>query len=317
MKILTNEQIRANLNIPTVISQIEKGFVAYSKGETTIPPVGHLPFRTGDCHIKYGHITSDPFFVIKIATGFNTNRAKGLPTCNGMMIIMDATTGLPVALLQDEGMLTDIRTAIAGFIAAKYLGPDHIEQIGIIGSGGQARLQLEYLTHLTDCRKVKVWNRNPETANAFAMEMKARGFDVELAEDVETLVRQCNLIVTTTPSNTPLIQADWIQMGTHITAVGADAPGKQEIDENIVKMADIVSVDSYSQCMDHGEIAKAFANGLVKREELIELGEIIGNGVKARTDERQITLADLTGVAVQDIKIALSVYESYMHQSKE
>ena len=122
MEILTKEQIRANLDIQTAISQIEKGFVAYSIGKATIPPVGYLPFRTGDCHIKYGHITSDPFFVIKIATGFNKNRAKGLPACNGMMIIMEANTGVPLALSQDEGMLTDIRTAIAGFIAAKYFG---------------------------------------------------------------------------------------------------------------------------------------------------------------------------------------------------
>lgn len=316
MKILTKKQIQANLDIPTAISQIEKGFVAYSRGEATIPPVGHLPFQTGDCHIKYGHITSDPFFVIKIATGFNTNRAKGLPTSNGMMIIMDAITGFPIALLQDEGLLTDVRTAIAGFVAAKYLGPDHVEKIGIIGSGGQARLQLEYLTHLTNCRTVKIWNRNSETAKAFATEMLGQGFHVELTKDVETLVRQCNLIVTTTPSNTPLIKADWIQMGTHITAVGADAPGKQEIDEKIVEMADIVSVDSYSQCMDHGEIAVAYAKGLVTREGLIELGEIIDKGMRARTNNQQITLSDLTGVAVQDIKITLSVYKSYMNQSK-
>jgi ornithine cyclodeaminase len=214
-------------------------------------------------------------------------------------------------------MLTDIRTAIAGLISAKYLGPDHVENIGIIGSGGQARLQLEYLTHATNCRTVKVWNRNAETAKAFAVEMGKQGFDVALAGNVEDLVKKCNLIVTTTPSSTPLIRAEWIQKGTHITAVGADAPGKQEIDEKIVKLADIVSVDSYSQCKDHGEIAAAFAQGLVNHEGLIELGKIIDNGVKARTDNQQITLTDLTGVAVQDIKIALCVYKSYMNQSKQ
>lgn len=106
MKILTLDQIRANLSIETAISQIEKGFMDYSKGQAIVPPVGHLPFKDGDCHIKYGHITSDPYFVIKIATGFKMNRAKGLATSNGMMILMDAETGFPVALLQDEGMLS-------------------------------------------------------------------------------------------------------------------------------------------------------------------------------------------------------------------
>ena len=315
MEILNKEQIRANLDIQTAISQIEKGFVAYSKGEAAVPSVGHLPFDTGDCHIKYGHIPSDPYFVIKIATGFNTNRAKGLPTSNGMMIIMDAATGFPTALLQDEGMLTDIRTAMAGFIAAKYLGPDHVEQIGIIGSGCQARLQLEYLTYATNCRSVEIWSRTPETAKTFAMEMISRGFHAAVTGDVETLVRECNLIVTATSSKTPLIQSEWIQKGTHITAVGADAPGKQEIDEKIVEIADIICVDSYSQCMDHGEIATAAAKGRVKRDRLTELGEIIAGGAKARTDNRQITLADLTGVAVQDIKIALCVYNAFINQS--
>lgn len=206
---------------------------------------------------------------------------------------------------------------MAGFIAAKYLGPDHVKKIGILGSGGQARLQLEYLSHATDCRDVLVWNRNIETAKAFAMEMSEKGYHVVLAADVETLTRQCNLIVTTTPSTTPLIRAEWIQKGTHITAVGADAPGKQELDERIVELADIRAVDSYSQCMDHGEIAMACANGLVGREGLIELGEIIAKGVKARTEDCQITLADLTGVAVQDIKISLAVFESYTKKSNQ
>lgn len=315
MVILTKEQILENLNIDSAITQIEEGFVAYSKGEASVPPVGHLSFDAGDCHIKYGHILSDPYFVIKIATGFNTNRAKGLASCNGMMIIMDANTGFPVALLQDEGLLTDIRTAIAGLIAAKYLGPERVEKIGIIGCGGQARFQLEYLTHITDCRRVMVWNRNSDSVKPFSVEMEQLGFRVEAVKDLKTLTRECNLIVTTTPSTAPLIKPEWIRKGTHITAVGADAPGKQELDEKIVELADISAVDSCSQCIDHGEVAQAFAKGLVSCENLIELGEIIRTGVKARTDEQQITLADLTGVAVQDIKIALSVYESYINQS--
>ncbi|MCG8619238.1 MAG: hypothetical protein MI802_23700 [Desulfobacterales bacterium] len=314
MKILSLDEIMAHLDIKTAISEIEKGFEAYSRGEAVVPPVGHLPFDAGDCHIKYGHIAQDPYFVIKIASGFSTNRALGLPVCSGMMLVMDAKTGFPVALLQDEGMLTEIRTAIAGLIAAKYLGPDRVEKIGVIGSGGQARFQLTYLSHVTDCSEVMVWNRNPETAKAFAREMGEKGFRVTLAPDPETLAKSCNFIVTTTPSTTPLLQAEWIQKGTHITAVGADAPGKQELEGTIVEMADIRSVDSYAQCMDHGEVARACEAGLVDRKGLVELGEIIAKGANARTDQNQITLADLTGVAVQDIKISLSVYESYINR---
>lgn len=312
MEIINLEQIKSHLDIESAILNIETGFAAYSKGDVVVPPVGHLPFDDGDCHIKYGYIKDDPWFVIKVATGFSQNRKKGLATCSGLMLIMDAQTGYPVALLQDEGILTEIRTAMAGLIASKYLAPRHIKKIGIVGSGGQAHYQLEYLRYITDCREVCVWNRDLKNAEAFAADMEKSGFNMRISQDLKTLAQECNLIVMTTPSTQPLLKAEWIKKGTHITAMGADAPGKQELDEKIVEMADICAVDSCSQCMDHGEISTAFKKGLIREDKLIELGQIISTGSKARTDEKQITLADLTGVAVQDIKITLSVYESYL-----
>ena len=135
--------------------------------------------------------------------------------------------------------------------------------------------------------------------------------DAHVAEDLESLVRACNLIVTTTPAKEPLIRADWVQAGTHITAVGADAPGKQELDEALMERADVCVVDSAAQCIDHGETHTAVANGLIDASKLVELGDVIGDRATGRETPEQISVADLTGVAVQDIAIATSVYERW------
>ena len=228
-----------------------------------------------------------------------------------MMLICSTETGYPLAVLNDEGHLTDMRTAIAGSIAAKFLAPAGIRRIGIVGAGIQARLQLECLRSITDCRRVLVWNRTVANAEALVQSLSGSNLDAHVAEDLESLVRACNLIVTTTPAKEPLIRADWVQAGTHITAVGADAPGKQELDEALMEKVDVCVVDSAAQCIDHGETHTAIANGLIDASKLVELGDVIGGRATGRETPEQISVADLTGVAVQDIAIATSVYESW------
>jgi len=172
-------------------------------------------------------------------------------------------------------------------------------------------LQLECLRSITDCRRVLVWNRTVANAKALVQSLSDSNLDAHIAEDLEYLVRTCNLIVTTTPAKEPLIRADWVQAGTHITAVGADAPEKQELDEALMERADICVVDSASQCTDHGEIHTAIANGLIDASKLKELGDVIGGRTTGREAPEQISVADLTGVAVQDIAIATSVYKRW------
>lgn len=311
MEILDLATIRKHLDIDAVRCDCERNFDEYSKGNSVVPPVGYLGFPDGECHIKYGYIKGDPYFVVKIAAGFYKNVARGLKPSIGLMLICSTETGYPLALLNDEGHLTDMRTAIAGSIAAKLLAPADIRRIGIVGAGIQARLQLECLRSITDCRRVLVWNRTVANAEALVHSLRDSNVDAHVAEDVEYLVRECNLIVTATPSTEPLIRADWVQAGTHITAVGADTPGKQELDEALVERADICVVDSTSQCTDHGEIQVAFAKGLIDESKLEELGDVIGGRARGREAPEQISVADLTGVAVQDIAIAKSVYEHW------
>ncbi|ANO49972.1 Rossmann-fold NAD(P)-binding domain-containing protein [Woeseia oceani] len=303
--------IKAHLDIDAAVAAIEQGYVDYSLGRADVPPVGYLAVPDGECHIKYGHIQGGEFFVIKVATGFYGNTALGLPSSDGLMLVLSAKTGMVEAFLQDEGHLTNIRTAIGGMIAAKYLAPVEVSGIGIIGAGVQAELQLRLLRNITSCRRVTLWNRNRARAEALAESVGRDGFEVEISDTVEALVRASNLIVTTTPAQEPLIAADWVTPGTHITAVGADTPGKQELATELVAGADIVVVDSITQCTDHGEVQTAFRDGRITKEALRELGDVINKPDLRRLNDQQISIADLTGVAVQDIQIASAVFSAW------
>jgi ornithine cyclodeaminase len=304
--ILSADECEALLDLPRLLEEIAQGFIDYTAGRVTVPPVGHLGFSDppGDVHIKYGHVRDDAQFVIKIATGFPGNSARSLPTGDGLMLVFDAHTGLLGAVLLDRGRLTDLRTAAAGAVAARALAPADVMRIGIIGTGVQARLQLRMLSLVTECRRVLVWGRDPARAAAYSREAAGDGFDVAVAPTAESLAAQCNLIVTTTASHSPLFPASAVQAGTHITAVGADAPGKQELDPSLVARADVLVADSIAQCAHHGELSHALERGLISRSRVTELGAVLSDSSQGRTDQRQITLCDLTGVAVQDIIIA-------------
>ncbi|MCP5380798.1 MAG: ornithine cyclodeaminase family protein [Kordiimonadaceae bacterium] len=307
MKIISLAEIEVLLPDLDLMPAIEQGFIDYSDGKCIVPPVGELIMDKGEVHIKYGCIKGDDFYVIKIASGFYGNPKIGLPTSNGMMILFSQNTGEVVAVLHDECILTDIRTAIAGAISAKYLAPKIVNAIGIVGTGVQARMQADYLKPVTDCRTIIVWGRDPEKLLSYKKDMTAAGFKVFTTSDMAELCENANLIVTTTPSHEPLISAEMIRPGTHITAMGSDTVEKQELDPAILTRADMVVSDSIDQSQTRGEIHKARIAGKITDAELKELGTIIADGV-GRTSEDQITIADLTGVAVQDIKIAEAVY---------
>jgi ornithine cyclodeaminase len=312
MKIYRLAEIKQHLDIPSVMAGMEEGFVALCKKETVTPPVGLLHFDDpkGDCHIKYGYIKSGNYYVVKIASGFYDNPRKGLPTGNGMMILFDKATGTPVCILLDEGYLTDVRTGLAGSIAARYLAPSKVDCIGIVGTGAQAFFQLKYLTLVTSCRKVLVWGRNHEKALALKRHENLGEFQIEVAPNIETIASKCNLIVTTTNTETPLLFHHHIRPGTHITAIGADDVGKQEIHSALFAHADRIVVDSKNQAMLFGDTFYALKSGLIEKDAIRELGEVIEDKKLRRQNDEQITIADLTGVAVSDLQIAVKIYEN-------
>jgi ornithine cyclodeaminase len=313
IKPVSLSEIKGILNknpVSDLLQTIEDGFVMYSQKKVIVPPVGYLGFKhpPGDVHIKYGYIEGDDYYVIKIASGFYNNPAIGLPTGNGMMLLFSQKTGETLSILMDEGYLTDIRTAVAGAIAAKHLAPSTISCIGIVGTGMQARLQLEYLKAITSCRKVIVWGRSEDKLKSFKAEPSLRDFSITTTTEIISLTSRCNLIITTTPSRKALVMAAHIHPGTHITAVGADAEGKQEIDPMIFEKADIIVADSKDQCIDHGDISYAVKGGMLDPENILELGDVIHNKKLRRNNDHQITIADLTGVAIQDIQITKYVH---------
>lgn len=305
------DQIKKALENIDVTLAIEQGFVAYSEGKVVVPPVGEMMFEDppGEVHIKYGFIKNGEYYVIKIAGGFYENYKINLPTNTGLMLLFNQKSGQLLSILLDEGYLTAVRTAAAGAIVAKYLAPKHIDCIGVFGAGSQGRMQVEYLKPILDCMDVMVWGINQEELEAYRSYMKPRGYNIHTTLDPNFIASSCNFIVVATPSKTPLLYSDQIKKGTHITAMGSDTPEKQELDEKILQMADIVVTDSLDQCQSRGEIYHALNAGVLEADELVELGNVILRKDLRRTSDEQITVADLTGVAVQDYQISKAVYE--------
>jgi ornithine cyclodeaminase len=312
MHIITRNQMDRILPHLDLFSRIEAGFQAYSKGRAIVPPVGEMILDHGEVHIKYGCLKNDDHYVIKIASGFYETPESDHMTSKGMMLLFSQESGQALCALLDEGHLTHIRTAVAGSIAARYLAPRKIQKIGIVGAGTQARWQLSYLKGIVECKNVMVWGRSEEETESYRLDMEQEGFRVEVSDDIGLIQDQCKLIVTTTPSKQPLLEGRRLRKGTHITAIGSDTAEKQELDPLILERADLVVADSIEQCMERGEIFKALGAGLIEKASLLELGQIIAGTVAGRQSEEQITIADLTGVAVQDLAIASAVYQAYL-----
>jgi len=309
MKIIERAQIEEILAGLDLVPLIEEAFRGYSAGRAIVPPVGELLMDKGEVHIKYGAIRGDDYYIIKIASGFYGNAALGLPSSNGMMLVFRQDSGEPAAVLLDEGHLTDVRTAIAGAIGAKALARPDVERIGVLGTGVQARLQVQQLAPLFETREVVAWGRDPERVAAYATDMAAAGFRVEAADHPGAVAAVCGLIITTTPSTEPLLQAADIRPGTHITAIGSDTTEKQELAADVLALADVVVADSLEQCHTRGEIAQAVAAGAIAEDKAIELGVLLAGEAVGRTSAEQITVFDSTGVAVQDIAIATAIVE--------
>jgi ornithine cyclodeaminase len=305
-------EILSRIDSNRLISEIEEGFVAYSHGKVVVPPVGELIFDEpkGDTHIKYGFIKGDDYYVIKVASGFYDNPKSGLPAASGLMLLFNRKTGELICILLDEGHLTQVRTAAAGAIAAKYFAPGQIRRVGIFGAGIQGRMQLEYLRCVRDVRDATVWGLDPRELEKYQADMEGKGFRIRKTLDPEEIASTCNLIVTATPACNPLLQAGQIRRGTHITAMGSDTAEKQELDPVILKIADRVVVDSASQCLLRGETSHALKAGVIHEDRLVELGKAIEEPELRRQSDDEITVVDLTGVAVQDIQICKAVWRN-------
>ena len=309
MKIICRKDIEQILSTTDMLEKIEEGFVLHSQGFSRLPPVAELAMDSAEVHIKYGYIEGGSYYIVKIASGFYNNPAVGLPSSNGLMLLFSLQTGEAVCLLQDEGILTDYRTALAGAVAAKYLAPKNIDAIGVVGAGTQAKLNAVAISKVTGCKNILVWGRNTERAKQCAKEIEAMGLSASSCSNIEDLTQAAQVIVTTTPSTSPLLTKDMVQKGSLIIAIGSDTEEKQELDTELTRAARLV-VDSKQQCQLRGEVSQLIKRGLASLDDLTELGEVIRNGITP-TSKESITLVDLTGIAVQDLKIAEAVYAEH------
>jgi len=261
------------------IQAAESAFAKFSTGKVVMPPVMQIVVEEfkGQACVKSSYMKGEPFFVVKLASIFSGNALNNLPSSSGLMLLINAETGVVDTVLLDNGYLTAIRTAAAGAVAAKYLSNADASTVALIGAGNQARLQLKALCLVRNIDKVLVWSHSRESAEKFSRSL-SRELDVSItnSQDIESMVKKSDIAITTTPSRTPLIQADWLQPGTHLTAVGADAPGKVELHPQCLIKANYYVCDSREQCKKLGEWSAAQAAGFIDKDIVaIELGDVI------------------------------------------
>lgn len=304
--------LRAVVTPSRAVDVIRQAFAADGEGRAHVPAVINLevPAARGEFHVKTAYIEGVPHVAVKIASGFYDNPARGLPSGSGLMVLFDASTGLPVAMLLDNGFLTDIRTAAAGAVAADLLARKRIQTVGVIGTGVQARKQVRCLAVVRTFSRVVAWSPMRAHLERYCGEMAEEGLDVVAASDPEAVCRAADVLITATPSREPIVDARWLHEGMHVTALGSDTPGKQELNPHCLARADLVVVDRLAQCAAFGELKGAIEAGLFAPGDVhAELGEIAAGRKPGRTSESQITIADLTGVGFQDTAIASAAFE--------
>jgi ornithine cyclodeaminase len=291
----------------SAVDCVEAAFAALATKAVAMPPILRLdiPEHRGEVDVKTAYVPGLDGFAIKVSPGFFDNPKLGLPSLNGLMILFSARTGLVEALLLDNGYLTDVRTAAAGAVAARHLARPDAAVATIFGAGMQARLQLEALTLVRPIREARIWARDPQKAAAAASELSGRlGFPVRAVADPAAAVKGADIVVTTTPAERPILMADWLEPGQHITAMGSDSEHKNEIDPAVFARATYVA-DRLTQTRRLGELAAAIrAGGASAGQPFSELGEVIAGKAVGRSRADEITLADLTGTGVQDTAIA-------------
>ena len=305
--IVDEAALRASVTPARACAAIRDAFRADGEGRTLVPPVINfgIPASRGEFHIKTAYIEGVPHVAVKVASGFYDNPARGLPSGSGLMAVFDAQTGMPAALLLDNGFLTDIRTGAAGAVAADVLARSRVDTVGMIGSGVQARHQIRCLRIVRDFRRIVIWSPARQHVEAYCDELRGEGYDMRAAGSAAEVCAAADVLISATPAREPLVRSEWLRAGMHITAVGSDSPGKQELDADCLRRADLVVVDRLAQCAAFGELRHALDAALMSASDVYsELGAIVAGRKPGRTSERQITIADLTGVGFQDTAIA-------------
>ena len=308
-RILTQAQVERLLELPATVAVVRDAFKAQARGEVTMPSKVYLPLpHESDFRAMPAALARPPICGIKWVNVHPANRARGLPTVMALIILNDPATGVPLAVL-DGLAITRLRTAAAAAVATEALALRTVRIGALIGCGAQALPQLQAMCLVRRLREVRVWGYADGEAAAFCRRARRHVAARLIPTDtIETAIRGAQVITTITPARDPLIERRWVAPGAHINAIGADAPGKQELDPQILRHAVLV-VDEREQAIHGGEINVPISQGLLKPESVtLTLGDVLLRKQPGRTRPDQITVFDSTGLAVHDIALGAEVF---------
>ena len=311
MRVVPLEAFRDKVSFAVAVAAVERGFRALGEGTAQLPDplVFELPEIPAEVHVKAARVPGGRHIVLKLATGFYKNRDRGLPSGDGLFLLLDAETGVPDVLLEEHGYLTDLRTAAAVALTMKYLAPRDAKRALLVGAGAVGRATARAVVAERPIERLTIWNRTAQRAETLAREIGSI-VETRVAHALEPEVRSHRLIATTTASTTPVIRAGWVQRGTHITSAGTGSPEKIELEPALLARADKLVVDRRIQTERYGNLHHAIAAGVVTKAKVYaELGDLAAGRLAGRESADEITVADLTGVGVQDAAIAQAVVE--------
>ncbi|MEX2355681.1 MAG: ornithine cyclodeaminase family protein [Thermaerobacterales bacterium] len=315
--LLGSAELKQCLELGQVIEAVSEAYADDYRGESVLPPVVHLTVdeHEGEIDVKTGYLPRLGVVAVKVAAGFFRNEAEfGLPSGSGTIVLLDASSGYPLAVLEGD-YITQIRTGAAGAIGARHLARRDSSVAFVLGAGAQGQIQTMGLAQvLPNLKEIRVYDQLPEKAQAFKETISAQtGLDVIPVASIESGVRTADVVVTATPSRAPQIQREWLKAGTHINAIGADGPGKQELDPTIFRDAGKVVPDSWRQASHLGECQHGVAAGYLAADGSTihaEIGQIVAGHRSGRDHDGELTVFDSTGMGVQDVAAAGLAYRS-------
>jgi alanine dehydrogenase len=312
LRILGSDDVESVLGMEDVLHLVEDVFVERGRGRTQMPPKSYLFFTAhhGDLRVMPAYLEALDQAGVKLVNVHPENPTRhGLPTVLATIVLVSPATGEPLCIM-DGTVLTAMRTAAASGVATKYMARPEAHTLGVIGAGYQSRYQLEAIARVRRVDAVAIYDTVTEKAEALALLAGNQlGLKARVSATIEETIRGSDILVTVTPSRSPIVSDEWVKAGMHINCVGADAPGKQELDAAILRRARIV-IDDWEQASHSGEINVPLSKGELQREDVrAEIGEVVAGLKEGRTSESEITVFDTTGLAIQDIVCAWKAYE--------
>lgn len=316
--LLKKEEVRQLVSMKEVIGTVEEAYKAFNSGQVIQPPyIGiDLPSHRGEIDFKLGYNQGNEVISMKASSGgFRNNPEEyGVPNGMGTVLLFDARSGA-LACVMDGSLLTGLRTGACGAVSVKALARKNAGTIASIGTGNQARMQIRAITEVMKIEEIHAWNNTPGTLARYKADIETEfGIPVVAARSKKDAVEQADILITTTRGKGSLVEAAWVKPGTHIVAIGADAPGKQELEPEIFRGAKVV-VDSISQCVDKGETQHPIARGIMTAKDIhAEIGDILLGRKPGRENDQEVTIFDSTGMAIQDNTTAAKIYRNALER---